>query len=102
MNSNECQSINLSELCQCIHWARTNEGQQLGLTIHHPRCEHFNDSLMDVWKVEVDGCGCYYHETEEGAKMSLENDIEHEGSGRIEKVKMHREVFEGLPEFEGF
>lgn len=73
-----------------MNWART-DGRQ---TNHHPNCPHYNDSLMDVWKVTVDGVSCYT-DNEQDALDTV-------GDGTITRERMHREVFEQLPEFEGF
>jgi len=96
--------------CKCLHWARSfdtntklrdSAGNPL-VPLHHPNCEHFNDSLMDVWKVELDGCACYV-ETEEAAKDTAgEPEDNGELLPTITKVKMHREIFENLREFDGF
>lgn len=79
--------------CKCINWCRT-DGQ---MTNHHPACTHYNDSLIDVWKV-TDGSTCFYTDDKQAADTEAEgcDDI------TITKVKMHREVFDLLPEFEGF
>lgn len=63
-------------------------------TNHHPNCPHYNDSLMDVWKV-TDGFCSSYTDSEQDAKDTFVRES-------IVKEKMHREVFEHLPEFEGF
>lgn len=81
--------------CECVNWARSIDLKYL--TNHHPKCSRYNDSLIDVWKV-TDGTSTFYTEYEEDAKMEC---VEMEDV-KIEKTKMHREVFENLPEFEGF
>ena len=82
-------------LCECAHWARSINPKYL--TNHHENCPRYNDSLMDVWKVS-DGSASFYVENEQDAR--------HEMAGcedlTISQVKIHREVFEHLPEFEGF
>lgn len=90
--------------CECIYWCRADIAQHGRradglpiLTHHHPRCEHYNDSLIDVWRVS-DGSSHYYDQNEEAAKS--EADV-CDGI-TIEKVQMHREVYEQLPEFGGF
>jgi hypothetical protein len=42
----------MNDFCECFNWARAHPGP---LTNHHPNCSHYNDSLMDVWKVTVGG-----------------------------------------------
>lgn len=82
-------------LCECANWARTVNLKYV--TNHHPDCPHYNDSPMDVWKVTVDGVSCYV-DNELDARETA-GDAQRDN---ITKEKMHREVFENLPEFEGF
>lgn len=88
--------------CQCSNWCRADLSPYKGrskdglplITDHHPNCEHYNDSLIDVWKVEWEGD---FYVTD---KQPDEDDFE---DGEIvTKQKMHREVYDQLPEFEGF
>lgn len=67
------------------------------MTRHHPNCEHVDESLIDVWKVS-DGSSSYYDTDEATARHEAEecDDV------TITKVKMHREIFENLREFDGF
>jgi hypothetical protein len=58
------------------------------------RCPHYNDSLIDVWKVSYDGQS-YYTDREPSTD-------ELEDGETVTKEKMHKEVFDQLPEFEGF
>lgn len=96
----------MCEICQ--NWARADispykirrrDGTPL-VTEHHPNCPHYNDSLMDVWKVTHDGQSCYM-DNERDANDAADADV---GGDTISIVKerMHREVFENLPEFDGF
>lgn len=88
------------ELCACVNWARALDLKYM--TNHHPDCPHYNDSLMDVWKVS-DGSSDYFHDNEAGALRDMKADEECGVTGlTITKTRMHREVFEHLPEFEGF
>lgn len=90
--------------CECLNWprgitpeksyGRTKDGVPL-LTNHHPNCQHYNDSLIDVWKVTVDGSSCYV-DNEQDALDTVGD------SGTVSQEKMHKEIFEHLPEFEGF
>lgn len=84
-------------LCECVNWARAVNLKYL--TNHHPNCPHYNDSLMDVWKVTVDGVSCYV-DNEQDARETAGD--EQRDDITVTKEKMHREVFEHLPEFEGF
>lgn len=79
--------------CPCANWARDIDLKYL--TNHHPNCPRYNDSLMDVWKVTVDGVSCFV-EHEQDAQDTVGD------CGTITKEQMHREVFEHLPEFRGF
>lgn len=69
------------------------------VTNHHPNCPHYNDSLMDVWCAEVDGNKYYCCD-----EQSCRETVGEEGceKAKVSKIKMHREVFENLPEFDGF
>ena len=75
--------------CKCVNWARADI---YPLTDHHHNCEHFNDSLIDVWKIEYEGQSCY---------CDTEPEPMEEGE-TVTQEKMHREIYENLPEFEGF
>lgn len=78
--------------CGCRGWARIQRLDRI--TNHHERCPHYNDSLIDVWKIS-DGHLYYYTDNA--------NDIYEEGAGLIvTKEKIHKEIFENLPEFNGF
>lgn len=67
------------------------------MTNHNPRCEYVNDSLINVWKVS-DGQSSYYDEDEARAR----NEAENCDGITIIKIKMHREIYDNLPEFSGF
>lgn len=83
-------------MCEtCQNWART-DGKP---TNHHPNCEHYNDSLIVVWKMTVNRSTCYF-ETEQDVIRAAQEEFEDETT--ITKEQMHREIFEHLPEFEGF
>lgn len=58
---------------------------------------HYNDSLIKVWKITANGVSMYLS-TEKAAIAYLKDNEEI----TIKKMKIHREVFERLPEFEGF
>jgi len=75
--------------CECVNWARADI---YPLTNHHPNCPRFNDSLIDVWKVEYEGSS-YYSDSEPESMDECE---------AITTEKMHREVYDNLEEFEGF
>jgi len=80
-------------LCECVTWARAVDLKYL--TNHHPNCPHYNDSLIDVWKMTVNGVSAYMEVID-----CCQDEFEDETT--ITKEKMHPEVFEHLPEFEGF
>jgi hypothetical protein len=73
-----------------MNWARI-DGL---LTNHHPNCPHYNDSLIDVWRVSYEGSS-YVVDREPTPDQLGEGEI-------VTKEKMHREIFENLPEFMGF
>ncbi len=93
--------------CECHNWARTLDPYKIKtrtgiplVTNHHENCPHYNDSLMDVWKVTHGGTSCYVDNEQDandtaGAETSGD-------TVSIVKIKMHREIFENLPEFDGF
>lgn len=88
--------------CECQHWCRDGRGViRIGdkylASNHHPNCPHYNDSLIDVWRVS-DGSSTCYVDNEQDARDSVGDE---EGM-TVTKEKMHREIFENLPEFEGF
>jgi hypothetical protein len=62
-------------------------------TNHHPRCEYVNETLIDVWRVSLDGTS--YFTDEQPNKDDTEGVT-------VAKLQMHREVYEHLPEFAGF
>lgn len=94
--------------CTCKNWAQADlnpykikrrDGVPV-VTNHHPNCQHYNDSLMDVWKVTHEGQSCYVENEQEANKMAGAEVSG--GTISIVKERMHREVFENLPEFDGF
>lgn len=80
----------------CHLWARLFNPKEPA-TLHHPRCEHVDDSLIDVWKVS-DGSSSYFTTNERDGQLEAEN----ADGVTITKQRMHREVFAALPEFDGF
>jgi hypothetical protein len=79
--------------CECKNWCRA-EVDPKAITNHHPWCKHYNDSLIDVWLVEFGGI--FYVSDHEPTADEIT------GGETVTKEKMHRELFEQLPEFEGF
>lgn len=78
--------------CACETWART-DGK---LTNHHPNCPRYNDSLIDVWRVAYDGTS---YVTDHEPTIEAE---EISGVETVTKERMHRELYENLPDFTGF
>ncbi len=70
-------------------------------TNHHPNCPHVDDSLMDVFSVRIPGesSGCVTHCEADAHRMAGEDPT---APLEVVKVKMHREIYENLPEFAGF
>lgn len=92
----------------CQHWCgnwfglnaiRNSDGIPIP-TNHHPNCPHYNDSLIEVWKA-TDGNSSYYQEVGKEAVLCAADLNELRGLS-FTKEKMHREIFENLPEFVGF
>lgn len=74
-------------------WEQTN---------HHPRCEYVDESLIDVWRVTIspgDKGGCICGSEAELLEMAGNDPAE---PMTITKERMHREIFENLPDFAGF
>ncbi len=95
----------MCEICQ--NWARAdiemvhfkNKGIPL-LPNHHPNCPKYNDSLIDVWKINIFDNDAYFLTENEAIEMIPE---ELYGEGYIlRKIKMHKEIFDSMREFEGF
>ena len=86
--------------CGCQQWARACLSPYDGVgkygwplvTNHHPNCEHYEDSLIDVWKVNFEGD--YYYTDREPESL--------EDGETVTKTMMHMEVYEQLPEHPGF
>ena len=95
----------MSTPCDCWNWCRSDiqfkDGKPLPFPNHHPRCEHYNDSLMDVWEVVIPGesHGCVFHHEPDAHAMAMEDP---RAQLEVRHTKMHREVYENLPEFAGF
>lgn len=97
--------------CECFNWARaglsvlpmikSKDGLPL-MTTHHERCPHYNDSLIDVWKVEVGGVSSYNENEQDAIDTAGDDEDSPFEKPVITKEKMHREIFENLPEFDGF
>lgn len=84
--------------CECFSWCRTDiqfrDGKPLPMTNHHPRCPHVDDSLIDVWRI-----------THEGRKLLVDSEPlpeELPDAATVEKIRMHREIFNATPEFQGW
>lgn len=76
-------------------------GKPRPMSAHHPRCEHVDASLMDVWSVRCPGDehGCIVDNEAEARAMASEDP---DAPLEVSPMRMHREVFENLPEFAGF
>ena len=89
--------------CACQNWARC---EPVDLTKpmpnHHSKCEHYNASLIDVWRVSYDGAS-YVTDSEADAQEAVALYAEDPDIvPTVTKERMHREVYENLPEFDGF
>jgi len=94
----------MREDCECKNWCRSDIGAPYHVrsddgipipTDHHPNCDRYNESLIDVWRVSYNGSS-YVTDREPTAEDGLT------GEETVTQEKMHREVYENLPEFEGF
>lgn len=93
-------------MCEiCGNWCRNGAdasrrfGKLYLPTNHHANCPHYNESLMDVWKMTVNGVSGYSDNAQDIEDWKQD---EFEDETTVTKEKMHREIFEHLPEFEGF
>ena len=83
----------MNKYCECIDWCRTEVNIDQ-ITNHHPNCDHYNDSLIKVYKISYDGA--YYFD-------KYLPDLEDLEIGTIISIEeMHKECYEQLPEFQGF
>ena len=77
-----------------MNWARLCNPRE-PQTNHHPRCEHVDASLIEVFRVSHEDGGSYATDQEPNP-----NDL---GDGcKVTSEKMHREIYEALAEFAGF
>ena len=84
--------------CKCVNWCRVGaEYKRRGktglplYTNHHPNCEHYNKSLMKVFRVEY--YGQYYFTAEKPELGEVET---------LTETTIHREIYEQLREIEDF
>lgn len=86
--------------CECRNWCRAVNPTK-PMTNHHPTCPHVDETLMDVWSVRIPGeTSGLIVDDEENAKAIAAEDP-HEPL-EVVPMKMHREIYEHLPEFAGF
>ena len=86
---------NVSDLeCECIGWCRASITP---LTNHHPNCPKYNDSLIDVWRIEHTLTGeFFYSDNKDAIEFKDEPDI------KVTQERLHKEVYESMKEFQGF
>lgn len=84
----------------CENWVRICNPREPQPN-HHPRCVLVDESLIDVWRVQTPGDpgGCIVA-TEAQAREIAYGDPD--APLEITPMKMHREIFEQLPDFFGF
>lgn len=75
-------------------WARIYDGTHDKGTNHHPNCPKVDESLIDVWHIECEH-GSYYLDYEPRPEDLEDDQIAVKG-------RMHRELYDRLPEFSGF
>ncbi len=92
---------NVSDLeCECIGWCRSSITP---FTNHHPNCPKYNDSLIDVWVVFEEGKnGGYYDSSKDGAFEVYSEGVHYGQNLKIRVEKLHKEIYDNLPEFDGF
>lgn len=81
----------------CLNWCRTDGS----LTNHHPRCEYVDESLIQAYRVSLPGdiFGCIVDDENTAKEMAGEDP---DAPLEITPIKIHREIYEHLPEFAGF
>lgn len=93
----------------CQNWADPGDPKYSRLRLrgdlpavanHHPNCPHYNDSLMNVWRVSLGGISCYVDNEQDAKSVAI--DEASDDALTITPEKMHREIFENLQEFDGF
>ena len=92
----------------CGAWARTGMeaskffgGKHWLSTNHHVNCPHYNDSLIDVWKI-TDSKITYWTNDEKYINDIAREDFGDLNNIKIIKEKIHKEIYDHLSEFEGF
>lgn len=78
---------------ECVNWCRVGPIKS-PIPNHHPNCEYYNDSLIDIWIVSLDGSGYY---------TDIEPNMEDLDDGvLVSKTKIHQECYDQMKEFNGF
>ena len=87
---------NVSDLeCECIGWCRSSITP---LTNHHPNCPKYNDSLIDVWKIEHIPTDEFFYSNNIKDAIEFKDDPDI----KVTQEKLHLEVYENMAEFNGF
>ena len=71
------------------------------MTNHHPNCPHVDDSLIDTWTMS-DGYSGVTLDNWDAIRIELESAAENDMKMTVVFARMHKEVFDALPEFQGF
>lgn len=69
---------------------------------HHSACPHYNDSIIDVWRVSLDGSSYVTDDKADADEAVALYSEDPDSVPTVTPEKMHREVYENLPEFDGF
>lgn len=87
---------------RCDLWARCAPVDlRKPIPNHHHRCQHYDASLIDVWRVQTPGdVGGLIVDVEKIAREVAAEDPA--APLEVTPMKMHRECFEQLGEFAGF
>lgn len=89
----------MPDKCECSSWCIAEPLDFLPL--HHPNCSHHDDSLIDVACITVGRSRCYDDDIDVMRKWSEEMTADGEDNTFL-IVKMHKEKFEQMNEFNGF
>lgn len=88
--------------CECRNWCRCEPiDLKRPMPNHHHACQHYNASLIDVWRVQTPGdAGGLIVDDEAVARQVAAEDPD--APLEVTKERMHSECLEQLGEFAGW
>lgn len=88
---------------RCETWVRC---EPIDLTYngpnHHSKCEHRDATLIDVWRVSLGGSSYVTNDEADADEAVALYSEDPDSVPTVTKEKMHAEVYDNLPEFDGF